>query len=335
MSEPSSAGDRRPAVSVVVPVRNGGPALADLIRALEAQTLPRDQFEVIVADDGSTDGAADGIATPDAWARVDSGPPRNSYAARNRGARLATAPVLAFCDADCRPDPTWLEAGLRALETADVVGGHVRFRLVGRATLWALLDIDGYLDQERLLRTEGLSTANVFVRRAMFDRLGGFDASLPSGGDVDFARRCRAVGGQIVFAANAVVAHPPRDTARAYLKKEWRVHHSGAHRDARSEGPLEPDRSAAPAVTAAPGRDKGWLVHVSPVTRVRARREADLPFRLNRARLREAGVDPSLVRELAALATRYAFVYYLQLLARRCGHARGIRERSDDRGGQR
>jgi glycosyltransferase involved in cell wall biosynthesis len=290
----------------------------DLISALEAQTLARDQFEVIIADDGSRDGATAGVATGDGWIRVAVGPPRNSYAARNRGAQLATAPVLAFCDVDCRPDPEWLQAGLQALQGADLAGGRIRFDPVARATVWALLDIDGYLDQERLMRVGQLSTANVFVRRATFDSLEGFDASLPSGGDVDFAERCRAAGCRMLFAAGAVVSHPPRDTAGAYLKKEWRIYHAGGVRAARSQ------------VAPPPAQAKGWLAHVSIVTRVRARRQAGLPFRLNRTRLVDAGVDPSLVRELAALGIRYGFVYYLQHLARRRGYRLG-REREDQR----
>jgi hypothetical protein len=78
-------------------------------------------------------------------------------------------------------------------------------------------------------------------------------------------------------------------------------------------------------------RVKGWLAHLSVLKRVRARQEAGLPFRLRRARLAEAGVDPSLARELAALTIRYGFMYYFQLLARRCGHSRGVRGGRDPR----
>ena len=59
-----------PSVSVIVPVRDGGAAVDDLVAALEAQTLARERFEVLIADDGSTDGATDGISTEDGRLRV-------------------------------------------------------------------------------------------------------------------------------------------------------------------------------------------------------------------------------------------------------------------------
>ena len=71
-----------PVVSVIVPVRNGRAHLPGLVASLEAQTLPRESFEVIVADDGSTDGSTEGLATADGWIRVTPGQPQNSYAAR-------------------------------------------------------------------------------------------------------------------------------------------------------------------------------------------------------------------------------------------------------------
>ena len=52
-------------VSVIVPVRNGRDDLMQLIDALGRQTLSRESFEVVIGDDGSTDGSTDGLATPD------------------------------------------------------------------------------------------------------------------------------------------------------------------------------------------------------------------------------------------------------------------------------
>src|SRR5262245_44903033 len=108
-----------PDVSVIVPVRNGVAHLKRLVAALERQTLPRERFQVVVADDGSTD-QPERFASGDDWLTVLEGQPSNSYAARNRGVAASTADSIAFCDADCVPEPTWLERGLARLETAEL-----------------------------------------------------------------------------------------------------------------------------------------------------------------------------------------------------------------------
>src|SRR5438270_6893074 len=109
-----------PRISVVVTTYERAASLARLVGGLESQTLGTDQFEVIVADDGSTDD------TPHVLGRLRESTPldlrvvrndrnRGPAAGRNLGWRVARAPVVAFTDDDCWPQPTWLEAGLAAM----------------------------------------------------------------------------------------------------------------------------------------------------------------------------------------------------------------------------
>src|SRR4051794_7341101 len=96
----------RLALSVIVPVRNGAATLARALRAILASDLPRDQFELIVVADGSTDGSA-AIASRQADTVVRLTGLRSGLAyARNRGAELAAGEAVAFIDADVmvRPD---------------------------------------------------------------------------------------------------------------------------------------------------------------------------------------------------------------------------------------
>jgi glycosyltransferase involved in cell wall biosynthesis len=291
--------------SVIVPARNGGAGLRHLMAALEAQTMPRDAFEVVIGDDGSTDGSADSLATEDGRVKVVSGPPLNSYAARNRGVGASRAPVLAFCDADCRPEPGWLEAGTRALGQAEIVAGVVRLVVAPTPTAWTLLDLDMSKDQARSVRNGKAETANLFVRRELFDRVGGFDDSLPSGGDRDFVQRCAAAGGRLILARDAIVWHPTRDRAKSFLAHIWRIHRA---RGARS---------------AASGRRRRrfWIntFYVPILGTVRSRRAAERSLRLDRGRLAENGVQARLRDDLRALPILYLLLPYVAGVAKLAG----------------
>jgi GT2 family glycosyltransferase len=284
-----------PQVSVVIPVRDAAADLRGLLAALEAQTLPRDRFEIVVGDDGSSDGVGS-LASPDGWIRVIPGPPRNAYAARNRAAGLARAPMLAFCDADCRPVPTWLETGLAALERGDLAAGLIRFRTPERPTLWGLLDMDTFLDQERAVRAGTAVTANLFVRTDLFRRQGGFDGSLAGHGDYEFVSRCLAGGARLVYEPAAAVEHPTRDRAGDFLRKVWAMHAAYATREARA-GRLPLGL-----------RLRSWVPVVQPL---RGRLRAGHALGLDRRRLADSGVRARASDELKAAPLIYLVLPYL------------------------
>ena len=220
-------------VSVIVPIRDQAQRLDPLIEHLAAQTLPRDQFEVIIADDGSSDAPARRIDVDGRWLRLTSGPRENSYVARNRGAALAHGRVLAFTDADCSPAPEWLCRGLDSIGDDHIVGGHIELVMPDRPSVWASLDAMLF-DQRRFVEMGKAATANLFVPRRLFERHGGFDPTLPSGGDWEFVGRCRRDGARIRYAPSAVVSHPPRSGAIEFLVRRWRIEQAFAIRCARA-----------------------------------------------------------------------------------------------------
>ena len=120
----------------------------------------------------------------------------------------------------------------------------IRLELPARPSLWSLLDADAFLDQRRAVHAGAAMTANLFVRRAAFDAAGGMDDTLASNGDHEFVRRCRARGALLVFAGDAVVRHPARAQAAAFLRKWWLVHRCDAVRQARAG---QRPRGATPA----------------------------------------------------------------------------------------
>lgn len=289
--------------SVVVPARNAGCALGDLIDALSRQTISTKRFEVVLADDGSTDGSIESLETGDLQVRVTSGAPTTSYAARNRGASISRARTLAFCDADCIPAPDWLEQGLDALENVQIAVGAVRFVPPNRATAWGLVDMEWFLDARRMVERGGVLTCNLFIHRATFERLGGFDHSLPSGGDYEFGTRARSAGIEPLYIDSAVVRHPTRQGPSELLRKIWRVNYSA--------GTLEYRAGRRPSIL------KRFYIPFLGVGL--SRRRQGRPLGLDRARLLESGVTTTFLDDLRAAPLIYLVIPYLALAARHRG----------------
>lgn len=212
------------AVSVIVPVYNGVSTIERTLAALARQRLDS-PYELIVIDGGSTDGTLELLEAAGPSIALLHNPEREPASSRNLGARHARADVLAFTDADCEPQPGWLEGGLRALATADIVQGKVL------PAEW-----QGPFDRSLAVTSEyGLyETANLFVRRDAFDRVGGF-APLPGlrlapgthfGEDVWFVWRAKRLGASTAFAQAAEVRHAVvRRTIRASVAELARRRH--------------------------------------------------------------------------------------------------------------
>ena len=115
-----------PDYSVVIPLYNKGPHIERALRSVQAQTVqPR---EIIVVDDGSTDGGyewLEGLDLPNLILERRGLPGPGGYAARNRGIELATSEWIAFLDADDEWQPDHLESVTRALEAIERPDGVV------------------------------------------------------------------------------------------------------------------------------------------------------------------------------------------------------------------
>jgi GT2 family glycosyltransferase len=240
------------------------------------------------------------------------GPPTNSYAARNRAARAARSRVLAFCDSDCLPAPDWLERGIAALERCEVAAGGIELELPDRPTVWTWIDVEMTKDHARQVRVGNAETANLFVRRDVFERLGGFDETLPEHGDFDFAERVVAWGARLTYAPKALVRHPTRDTARPFLRMVWVMNRWYAVRAARA-------RTRPVALNI-----RCWLPFVSTV---RARRRNGYSLLLDRRRLADHGVRPPIRHDVAALPLIYLVLPYVRNVAQLRGWWDGRRLR--------
>jgi glycosyltransferase involved in cell wall biosynthesis len=213
-----------PFASVIIPVRNAPGHIRRCLDALMEQTYPRDRFEIIVVDNGSTDKTPQVIAAYPVQRLVETSM-ASPYPARNRGIRHAQGAIIALLDADCTPVADWLERGVAPLVagTADMVGGNVVFTFSEHNTVAEQLDSIMHLNvQDSIERVQACPTANLFVRAALFRELGGFPARVRSGGDMAWTGRASRAGYTLRYEPAAKVYKPAR-RLRALLRKSFRI----------------------------------------------------------------------------------------------------------------
>jgi glycosyltransferase involved in cell wall biosynthesis len=212
-----------PEASVIVSARNAAATVGATVAALAAQDADV-PYEVIVVDNGSTDDTAEIVARAGSAVRLVRKEPSRVGEARNRGVAAARGNLLAFTDSDCVPEPDWLRAGVRALADSDLVQGRV---LPDPAAVRTPFDRSVTIQREYGL----YETANLFVRRELFERLDGFEdwlpervVSRPLGEDVWFAWRARRAGARTAFCDDALVHHAVFErTAAEYVAERLRL----------------------------------------------------------------------------------------------------------------
>ncbi len=220
-----------PKVSVVIPIYNGEEDLHELIACLLAQSYPKEQVEYLLVDNNSSDRTFTCLQTAAEHCPITIRPLsevqiQSSYAARNTGIRAATGEIVVFTDADCRPQPQWLEALVQDFVKPDVVmvAGEIA-ALKSKTFLERFADRQETLSQKHTLANKFCpygQTANLAIRRLVLEKVGLFRPYLTTGGDADICWRIQKEGiGSLEFAANAIVQHRHRATFKE-LASQWR-----------------------------------------------------------------------------------------------------------------
>jgi len=209
--------------SFVVPAYNAEQTIGRAIHSVRAQT--RSEWELIVVDDGSTDGTravADTVAEQDPRVRVVTQANAGSGAARNRGASEARTDLLVFFDADDTLDSTYLE------RMASLAGEHPEF------SAYSCNAYHDYLDGTRILAyptgaapfceislAEEIGDSQVsmhsVVRRGAFEALGGFSPHYAE--DYDFWLRFLAAGYRVVRIPQPLVVVDARPSGKSGVRE--------------------------------------------------------------------------------------------------------------------
>jgi glycosyltransferase involved in cell wall biosynthesis len=224
--------------SIIVPSYNRKEEIKELLDSFRCLDFPSDRFELIIVDDGSTDGTDIFIDSLKSKVKFNikfihqknKGP----GAARNKGAEIASGDFYIFVDSDCTVHPFWLKKIDEALktQTAQSFGGPDSFKWDFPPLLKAInYSMTSFITTAGLRGREGKKLAKYYPRsfnmglsKTLFNKIGGF-GSLRHGQDIEFSNRIIKNGANVIFVADAVVYHKRRTNLLKFFRQvfNWGV----------------------------------------------------------------------------------------------------------------
>ena len=212
--------------SVIVPAHNAAQTIEQCIEALLEQSAAWEHYEVIVVDDGSTDGTA--TLAQSYGVRVLTQPHRGPAAARNLGASQASGDILLFTDADCAPTRTWIEEMTGAFADPEVAGVKGTYLTRQQELVARFVQIeyeDKYDHMARQERIDFVDTYSAGYRRDVLLANGGFDTAFPTASveDQELSFRLARKGYKMVFAPRARVYHRHDASLEEYARRKFNI----------------------------------------------------------------------------------------------------------------
>lgn len=277
----------QPSVAVIIAMRNAATTIDDQLEALVDQHY-EGAWEVVVADNGSTDDSADRVRR---WAErsprvrlVDASQERGAHHARNVAIAASDSDLLLFCDADDVVRPGWIAAMVEALSRHDVVGGRVVIDRINAepARTWSGPGpLSTTTETAALRRHRGgvdfAIGANCGTHRRVNEAIGGWRGDYAGCEDVDYSMRAQLAGFTIGAAPEAVIDYRVRADLRS-LARNFFFYGRGAAGLARHE--IEAQRTIAARAgrpgQPGPGAGEGsrliwWVVRSTPAALVSSR----------------------------------------------------------------
>lgn len=212
-------------LSIIIPAANDPQGLTKTLESLCADNeVPQEKrIEIIVVNDGGHRQISQ-ICSSYQVKEVPVVPNAGSYSARNCGVEESQGQLLGFIDCGVTVVPGWKHRALKAAELGEYVGGGVTFPLPGLSNPLHAYHFGCELAAEHTFSVSGyVMTANLVTTRELFDRMGGFDSRLRSGGDYEFGVRVGAVQNyKMSIDLKRIVVHEYRTLAQL-IKKQFRT----------------------------------------------------------------------------------------------------------------
>jgi glycosyltransferase involved in cell wall biosynthesis len=227
---------KKPLFSIIIPTYNRPKQLVICLQSFTHLDYPRDQFEVIVIDDGSDTSLQPIIDSFSnhlditLFNQINAGP----AAARNTGAERAIGGFLAFTDDDCTPAPDWLQKLAKHFteDPEHAIGGRVLNALSKNpyaTTSQIIVDVAYAHYNANLDQANFFATNNLTVPAGPFHAIGGFDPTFRTAEDREFCDRWQQHGFKMTYLPEALVYHSNALDFRTF----WRQHFNygrGAYR---------------------------------------------------------------------------------------------------------
>jgi glycosyltransferase involved in cell wall biosynthesis len=208
-------------ITVVTPLRNAKQYLPTTVPTVLEAARTTGSVELIYVDNGSTDGSFEYLAAFPGI-RVFQRENESIAAVRNYGARLARGEYLSFLDADCAISPNYFDEALEAIRISAAAATGFEVQLPAdphwiEAT-WHDLHAGGS-DRE----VEWINSANFFISRETFERIGGFREDLLTGEDTEIGQRLIRHGGRLWAARRLAITHlgNPKTLRAFHRQKLW------------------------------------------------------------------------------------------------------------------
>jgi glycosyltransferase involved in cell wall biosynthesis len=210
-------------ISIVIPVLNSKQYLAQCLNSIIAAIENYGPAELIIIDNGSTDGSYEMLVSHYAWiARIEQVTNTTISAIRNFGARMASGKYISFIDSDCIIPENYLSHLVQTFEAVNTDAAGCMVDLPPSPhwieKTWQELHEhpkDGYV--------HFLNSGNFAVRKAVFEQSGGFDENLRTGEDAEYCQRLTASGFKIYQsrAIRAMHLRNPKSLRAFFSKNVW------------------------------------------------------------------------------------------------------------------